>query len=448
MAIARLSNLSYWYPGAEEPALRDVSMLIDSGLTLVTGPSGGGKSTLLRVLNGLVPHFHGGRIAGRAEVEGQDVIRTPTRTLARTVGFVFQDPELQTVYDAVDREVAFGLENIALPPGEMAVRVEEALDAAGAAHLAGRSVRTLSGGERQRVALASALAMRPLLVVLDEPTSQLDPEGASMVLDAVGDLVRQGRAAVIAEHRLERLLMQATASVIVENGSASGDWPVAYSPPAIRSTPSRGGAVAWSLAGVTAGFGGRPVLDAVDLTGHQGEVMALSGPNGGGKTTLLRLVAGALSPIAGKVERRPGRIAYLPQNPTALLHRPTLRSEVSLTLERAGESEPPEAILKELGLLAVAGRYPRDLSCGERQRAALAAVLPGRPGLVLLDEPTRGMDAAARAALVKLVSRLKDGGSAIVIATHDRDLRAALADREVSVSGGQVKESAMSSLPA
>src|SRR5258708_14442623 len=184
----------------------------------------------------------------------------------------------------------------------MAVRVEEALDAAGAAHLAGRSVRTLSGGERQRVALASALAMRPLLVVLDEPTSQLDPEAASMVLDAVVDLLRQGRAAVIAEHRLEPCLLQATASVIVDNGSAGGDWPVAYSPPAIRSTPSRGGAVAWSLAGVTAGFGGRPVLDAVDLTGHQGEVMALTGPHGGGETRLRRAVAAALWPIARCVD--------------------------------------------------------------------------------------------------------------------------------------------------
>src|SRR5258708_22137029 len=139
----------------------------------------------------------------------------------------------------------------------MSSRVEEAIYAAGAAHLAGRSVRTLSGGERQRVALASALAMRPLLVVLDEPTSQLDPEGASMVLDAVGDLVRQGRAAVIAEHRLERVLMQATASVIVENGSASGDWPVAYRPPAIPSTPPRRGAAAWALRGAPAAFGGR-----------------------------------------------------------------------------------------------------------------------------------------------------------------------------------------------
>jgi ABC-type multidrug transport system ATPase subunit len=194
------------------------------------------------------------------------------------------------------------------------------------------------------------------------------------------------------------------------------------------------------LAVVTAGFSGRVVLDAVDVAGRRGEVVALCGPNGGGKTTLLRLIAGALSPIAGRVERRPGRIAYLPQNPTALLHRPTLRSEVNLTLERANESEPAEVILQELGLMAAAGRYPRDLSCGERQRAALAAVLPGQPDLVLLDEPTRGMDAAARKALVSLVSRLRDRGSAIVLATHDADLRAQLADRVLRVSGGRVTE--------
>jgi energy-coupling factor transport system ATP-binding protein len=447
MAIARLNNLSYWYPGADEPALHDVSLLIDAGLTLVTGPSGGGKSTLLRVLNGLVPHFHGGRIAGSATVEGRDVITTPTRTLARSVGFVFQDPELQTVYDVVDREVAFGLENIALPPREMTARVEEALLAAGIDHLVGRSVRTLSGGERQRVALASALAMRPRLIVLDEPTSQLDPEGASMVLDAVRALVQQGRAAVIAEHRVERLLTHASASIVVEHGSASASWP-ALGQTAIPSVSSHTGPIAWSLAGASAGFGGRIVLVSIDVVGHYGEVVALSGPNGGGKTTMLRLIAGALSPMQGKVERRPGRIAYLPQNPTALLHRPTLRSEVSLTLERAGEPEPPEKILSELGLLSVAGRYPRDLSCGERQRAALAAVLPGHPGLVLLDEPTRGMDASARAALIALVSRLRDSGSAIVLATHDSELRSALADRVLMVSAGNVVESVSRAVPA
>lgn len=451
MAIARLSDLTYWYPGAGEPALNRVNLDIGDGLTVVAGPSGGGKSTLLRVLNGLVPHFHGGRISGAAEVDGMDVITTPTRLLARTVGFVFQDPELQTVYDAVDREVAFGLENMGMPPREMADRVQEALHAAGAVHLSGRRVRTLSGGERQRVALASALAMRPRLVVFDEPTSQLDPEGAQMVLEAAVQLVTDGRAVVISEHRLERLLRAADSLVLLEEGMATHADPRVFRLPSGALAPApraRSASVAWSLDRVTAGFDGRAVLEDVHAAGHTGEVVALSGPNGGGKTTLLRLIAGSLAPMVGKVERRPGRISYLPQNPTALLHRPTVRAEVSLTLDRAGADESPDVILQELGLLHVAGRYPRDLSCGERQRVALAAVLAGQPELVLLDEPTRGMDDAARGALVRLVTRLRDGGSAIVIATHDAELRSALADRVLDVSAGLVTETAQEAVSA
>jgi energy-coupling factor transport system ATP-binding protein len=443
LAVAKLSRLTYTYPGANEPALRDVCLEVAEGLTVISGPSGGGKSTLLRVLNGLVPHFHGGQIAGSASVVGLDVIATPTRHLARSVGFVFQDPELQTVYNVVDREVAFGLENIGLPSREMAGRVEEALHAAGIAHLVGRIVRTLSGGERQRLALASALAMRPQVIVLDEPTSQLDPEGAAMVLTSVLALIRQGRHAVIAEHRLERLAAEARGLIRVAGGIVEAADPQTWRAlPASAQRPRRSpvGAEAWSLHLVSGGFDGKLVLDGIDLAGRSGEVVALSGPNGGGKTTLLRLIAGAIAPVAGTVERRPGRIAYLPQNPTALLHRPTVRDEVSLTLGRAGESGTPDAILHELGLSAVAGRYPRDLSCGERQRAALATVLPGRPRLVLLDEPTRGMDAGAREALVGLVARLRDEGSSIVLATHDSELRAALADRVVRVGEGKVLE--------
>jgi energy-coupling factor transport system ATP-binding protein len=182
------------------------------------------------------------------------------------------------------------------------------------------------------------------------------------------------------------------------------------------------------------------VLGGVGLAGHAGEVVVLSGPNGGGKTTLLRLIAGSLTPLGGDVWRRPGRVAYLPQNPTVLLHRPTVRSEVSFTLERSGEVARPEKILEELGLLAAADRYPRDLSSGERQRAALAAVLPGNPALVLLDEPTRGIDSTARGALIGLVGRLRDRGASVVMATHDDDLRNALADRVINVAAGRVAE--------
>ncbi|TMC51785.1 MAG: ATP-binding cassette domain-containing protein [Chloroflexi bacterium] len=443
MATARLTHLTYWYPGAALPALHDVSLAIGEGVTLVAGPSGGGKSTLLRVLNGLVPHFHGGRIAGSAEVAGLNIIATPTRLLARSVGFVFQDPELQGVYDTVKREVAFGLENTGVRSGGMHALVDEALVESGAEHLANRRLRTLSGGERQRVALASVLAMHPRLVVLDEPTSQLDPEGASLVLSVVSRLAARGRAVVISEHRLERLRTLADSLIVVDGGSVASHEAAAWRQPQIDAPPPRlapPGPEAWSLTNVSAGFAGRAVVDRVDVAGRRGEVVAFSGPNGGGKTTLLRTIAGTLAPLAGKVERRPGRIAYLPQNPTALLHRPTVRSEVELTLGRSGGAENPEKILAALGLLAVAARYPRDLSTGERQRAALAAVLPGHPDLVLLDEPTRGMDPAARTALIKLVADLRDAGCAVVLATHDSHLRNALADRVATVEGGKVTE--------
>jgi ABC-type multidrug transport system ATPase subunit len=264
-----------------------------------------------------------------------------------------------------------------------------------------------------------------------------------MVLAAVMAMVGQGRHAIVSEHRLEHLVGAASGLVLVTAGSAGNQEPRAWRPPAATARPPRQGALggeAWSLKGVSAGFSGSLVLEGVDLAGSAGEVVVLTGPNGGGKTTLLRLISGALKPLGGTVERRPGRIAYLPQNPATLLHLPTVADEVKLTLDRAGETEAPEVILEELGLLPVASRYPRDLSSGERQRAALATVLPGTPKLVLLDEPTRGMDVAARQALVGLVARLRDRGASIVLATHDADLRAALADRVIRVGDRNVSE--------
>jgi len=264
-----------------------------------------------------------------------------------------------------------------------------------------------------------------------------------MVLAAATSLVDEGRSVIISEHRLDDLLRQAAGLVLVDRGNVTTVDPHSWRPSAPSLRPARvaaAGGEAWALENVSAGFDGRLVLDGVDLGGRSGEVVVLSGPNGGGKTTLLRLIAGSLAPVGGDVWRRPGRVAYLPQNPTVLLHRPTVRSEVSFTLERSGEAARPEKILEELGLLAVADRYPRDLSSGERQRAALAAVLPGNPALILLDEPTRGIDSSARGALVALVGRLRDRGASVVLATHDDDLRDALADRVIDVRDRKVAE--------
>ena len=444
-AIARLDGVSYWYPNQAEPSLRAVYLDIEPGLTLVAGESGGGKSTLLRLFDGLVPQFHGGRVSGRADVAGLDPFRTPIPQLAQRAGLVFQDVETQSVYGSVEREIAFGLENLGVARAEMHDRVDEAMAALGIEGLRGRRLATLSGGERQRVQLAAVLVLRPQLVALDEPTSQLDPEGAAAVLAACRALAAEGRAVVVAEHRLATLSAAADRVLTVDGGRV-GEAIARPLPPPRASRSGRSSAFgesAWELLDVAAGPAGPaggPVLAGVSLAGGRGEVVALLGPNGSGKTTLLRTLAGLLAPLAGTVRRPSGRTAYLPQNPGALLHLPTVRAEVALTLRRTGSAESPEAMLSTFGLDRLADRYPRDLSSGERQRAALAATIAGSPTLVLLDEPTRGMDAAARRSLAAAVRGLTDRGSAVVLATHDTDLAAELADRTIELRGGRATE--------
>jgi energy-coupling factor transport system ATP-binding protein len=447
--LARLDRLSYWYPG-DVRALAEIDLEVGAGLTLVAGPSGGGKSSLLRVFNGLIPHFHGGRISGGATVFDRDILTTPTRDLARDVGFVFQDPEKQVIYGTVEREVAFGLENLGFERAEMTRRVAEVLERLGLVALRERPVASLSGGERQRVAIASVLAMRPRLIILDEPTSELDASGAAAVVAASLDLVASGTAVVIAEHRLDRLGPAAGRLIVVEGGRAS-ERPTGSvaEPPASRpgrSTSS--GSIAWSISDLVVGPAGVPILACRDLAGRTGEVVALTGDNGSGKTTLLRVLAGLLRPISGSVEREPGRIAYLPQDPGALLHRPTLAAEVAWTLAHAaggnvGDGAEIRRVLAEFGLAELADRDPRDLSAGERQRAALAVILAGRPRIALLDEPTRGMDSLARRALAEALDRLRAEGCSIVLASHDERLVAEIADRVVTISAGVATESSL-----
>jgi energy-coupling factor transport system ATP-binding protein len=231
---------------------------------------------------------------------------------------------------------------------------------------------------------------------------------------------------VVGEHRLDLFAGAAERVLRVEAGRVGEGAAAAGDPdgePARRSA----GELAWRLEGVTAGPG-KAIIEGLSAEGRAGQVVAVTGANGSGKTTLLRVLAGLLEPGSGRVERRPGRVAYLPQDPAALLHQPTVIDEVRLTLRRTHGHEDPDRLLAEMGLEGLADRYPRDLSGGERQRAAIACVIAGPPALALLDEPTRGMDAGARRRLAAAVDRLARGGAAVVLATHDRALAAALAD--------------------
>jgi energy-coupling factor transport system ATP-binding protein len=497
--IVTFSELTYRYPERETPALRDLNWTVAQGeFVTVTGPSGSGKSTLLRCLNGLTPHFSGGTFDGVVIVAGHDTRHYSPRVLARLTGFVFQDPEAQFVAGRVDDELAFGMEQLGVPAVTMRKRVEEVLDLLGIAALRDREVATLSGGERQRVAVAAALALQPSILALDEPTSQLDPWGAEEVLAALNRLNEDlGLTVVLAEHRLERVVAHADRLTVLAPGGTIGldgppretlcqadvgslpallslgrrlDWnPLPLSikegraaqrrdaalgrvpAPAAADPAPPGGAPVVALQRVSGGWDRHPVLRGVDLEVRPGELVALMGRNGSGKTTLLRLVAGLHRPSSGRVlvagqdttRVHPANVAqtvgYLPQNPSALFFAETLRAELTFTQKHHRQSGLNlEATLAALGLGHAIDQHPRDLSGGERERAALAAVLVGGPRVLLLDEPTRGMDAARKRALVATLHLLRDDGVAILLATHDVELVAQVASRVVLLGDGLI----------
>ena len=491
-------RLTYTYPQRTSPALRGVTWDVAEGeFVLVAGPSGSGKSTLLRCLNGLVPHFSGGVLAGQVSVAGLDAVKAGPRVLSRHVGFVAQDPEAQAVLDRVEGEIAFALENAAVPPDEMRRRVEEVLDLLDLTPLRNRRLHTLSGGERQRLAIAAALALRPRVLVLDEPTSQLDPQSAEDVLRALVRLNDDlGLTIVLAEHRLERIVRYADRLTYLDAGRVVADGPVRAVLPRLPVAPplvQLAGVLDWqptpltvkearpfaaALTGVAgvplsapvapAPSAASPVLAVTDLrfsyNGHAtlknvsfsiapGEAVTLVGRNGSGKSTLLKCVVGVLRGQAGevRVNGRPthGRdvadicreVGYLPQNPDDLLFADTVADEVRATLRNHGLALPPDEVaaqLARLGLGGLADIYPRDLSVGQRQRVALAAVTATRPRLLLLDEPTRGLDRAAKEALVALWRGWLAEGAALLLVTHDVELAATIATRTIMLSQGEV----------
>jgi energy-coupling factor transport system ATP-binding protein len=511
--MIQLDHVTYSYPilpggaaGEQKPALRDLSLRVDEGeFLLVIGPSGSGKSTLLRCFNGLVPHFYGGTFQGRVEVAGRDPVAVGPRGMSDLVGFVFQDPEAQFVVDTVEDELAFAMENLALPQALMRKRVEEVLDQLGIAALRSRRVSTLSGGEKQRVAIASVLTLQPRVLVLDEPTSQLDPQAAEEVLVVLRQLNQDlGLTVVLSEHRLERVVQYADRILALSSPGepVQLDTPgavlarIGQTPPLITlgkklgwqplpltikdgrpfarevvrqhengrtgvtihaptpSNPSPSGIPIISVKDLWHRYNGHEALRGVNLEVRCGEFVALMGRNGSGKTTLLKHLVGLLRPGHGEVkvaeldtrqatvEEVARRVGYVSQDPGSLLFAETLREELEFTLKSHGldgqKDNPTEALLRRLGLAEYAGRDPRDLSGGERQRAALAAILVADPEVILLDEPTRGLDYGQKETLAALLKAEQARGRAIIMATHDVELAASCAGRVVMLAEGQV----------
>jgi energy-coupling factor transporter ATP-binding protein EcfA2 len=492
--MIRFERVAFRYAADTVPVLTGVDLEVDEGeLCLVVGRTGTGKSTLLRAVNGLVPHFTGGVLSGRVTVAGRDTRGHPPRDLADVVGYVGQDPRAGFVTDAVEEELAYAMESLGLAPAVMRRRVEETLDLLGLAAVRDRPLATLSGGQAQRVAIGSVLTAHPRVLVLDEPTSALDPVGAEDVLAILQRLVHDlGLTVLLAEHRLERVVHLADSVVLLPGGGA----PVAYgSAPAVMATSpvappvvQVGRAAGWSplplsvrdarraaaplrdrlsappedpprqhgravalVRDLHVRHGAVTALRGVGLAVAAGEVVALMGRNGAGKSSLLSALVGLVRPAAGRVEvlgaaphtlrareivRRAGLV---PQEPADLLYAETAADECRAADRdlKAREGTCRE-LLRRLDPEVADTTHPRDLSEGQRLSLALAVVLSGRPPLVLLDEPTRGLDYAAKTRLAEILRELADAGHAIVLATHDVELAAEVATRTVVLAEGEV----------
>lgn len=445
-----LKNFSYSYPGAVA-ALRDVNLRIDPGeFVVVAGRSGSGKSTLLRAAAGLVPHHFGGSVRGDAYVCGEDLRTHRTADLAAHCGCVLQDPESQIVMGSVRHEIAFPLENLGHTQRSIDFAVEATAEALEISDLLDRRTAELSGGELQRVVLAAALAPGPPLLVLDEPTAQLDPVSATDFYDALRSACRQrGTTVLIAEHRLDAALESAGRALALDGGeiafdgspAAFLDWAAsdlrgaALLPPERYPYPRGARAqlapadTVLSLDAVEYSHPGaaRPALAGADIALKAGERVALMGPNGSGKSTLLRVARGLIEPSSGS-RRAAGEIGLLLQNPNDyLIH------------DRVADEAPAEA-LDRFGLSGKADRDPRDLSGGERQRLALAIVMQQQPAALLLDEPTRGMDRERKLDLLTQLEAVSAAGTAVLLATHDRALVSAFADRVLRMEAGRPVE--------
>jgi energy-coupling factor transport system ATP-binding protein len=505
--VIRFEQVTVTYPGAATPVLRGVDLHVREGeLCLLVGRTGTGKSTLLRAVNGLVPHFTGGTLAGRVLVGGRDTRTHRPRDLADLVGMVGQDPAAGFVADVVEEELAYGMEWLGLAPQVMRRRVEETLDLLGLAELRDRPLGTLSGGQRQRVAIGAALAAHPRVLVLDEPTSALDPQAAEDVLATLQRLVLDlGLTVLLAEHRLERVVQYAehvlhlpgdgrlesgspadvlrTAPVappVVELGRLAGWEPLpltvrdarrragdlrarlALVPERDAAAPAPRAAAAHAagpplvrLAGVSARYGQRVALRGVDLSVAPGEVLAVMGRNGAGKSTLLAAMVGLVRPAAGQVELAgdgaplvPARAAahdvvrragLVPQQPADVLYAATVARECTEgDRDAAAAPGTTRALLERLAPGVDDRQHPRDLSEGQRLALALAVVLVAGPPLLLLDEPTRGLDYPTKARLVAVLRDLAADGHGVVLATHDVELVADVATRVVILADGEV----------
>lgn len=488
--MIELKEVTFRYFGSERPALNRVSLKFEPGeLSLVCGGTGSGKSTLIRILNGLAPHFTGGELTGELFVEGESATGNFPHDLASKVGFVNQHPESSFVADVVSEEIAFGMEQLGFSPETMSKAVLEIAKRLGVEELLNSPLAWLSGGQQQRVAIAAALAAGQKILLLDEPTSALDPIAASEIISILENLAREdGVTVILAEHRIERVVEVVDSIVVVGNDGlvtkggaeqfqhyplvppvialgrklgwnplplgieeASRVW--SENPASITETAERKvfSEVALSVESLSVHYGEKVAVSDIGFELHQGEVVAVMGANGSGKSSLLWAIQGSGPRSSGvattkfgdpqklSTEERLCVLTLVPQKSADLLFLNSLADELVESDRFAHQENAATATIFE----SLTGRldpkiHPRDLSAGQQLALVLSLQLVKGAGILLLDEPTRGLDYAAKRALANQLQLLSQKGSAILVASHDVEFVALLASRVLTLESGKL----------
>lgn len=451
MGIAiRLKEVSFKYDGAKENVLENINLTVEYGETvLLSGVSGEGKSTLLSIINGVIPFVNSGEFSGSVEIDGKDVTKLKISERSKLIGTVLQNADEQIIYDLVNEEIAFGCENLNIASEEIDRRIERFTMLMQIEKNA--KTKTLSGGQKQRLITASTLAMEQKIIILDEPLANLDTHTAHILLKALRNLANSGYAVLIVEHRLDVVKNYIDKVMRIENKQLFTSTDINDLNSGIKTIPHADGYLPGEvlIKGEKLFFaaGDRNIIDGLDIEIRAGERIVLLGENGCGKTTLMRMLArlnkpndGALSQTITKSKKANSKwfskVGYVYQNPTYQLFMPTLLSEISF---KAKSEEIARKMINAFGLSGLEQRHPQSLSEGQKRRASIAAVCASEPTVLFLDEPTVGQDYKNLCKTVETVNKInKNHGTAIVTVTHDKRCAGALADRVLIMENGKI----------
>lgn len=490
MEQINIENFTYYYGEQEIAALNEINLKVEEGdIILLCGESGSGKSSLGRVVTGAIPYFYGGKIKGSISFNGKGLNELSHLERATMVSMVFQDPERQLVMNKVHREIAFGLENLGIDEAEIKRRVWETLEFTSLRHLAYRDINNLSGGEKQRVAIASALAIKPKCIVLDEPISQLDPLVAEEIVTLVKKINEElGITVIIIEQRLDKWFEMSDRIVVMKDGSVEFDGTKeelysnksSYIPNYLKicralevesmpkdfresrkivksnfiveykqNLPKVNINEVLKIKNLSLKYEDKLALGDVNFSVNKGEFLCVMGHNGGGKSSLFKSIMRLVNYkgkilIDGKnpssIKEVAKEIAYVSQNPNDYISKDSVYEEIKFTLDNFNEfsEDKIDWILKELSIEHLKYKNPKDTSGGERQRIALASMLVLKPKILLLDEPTRGLDSKRKNALGRLLTSLREGGTTILMITHDMDFAGEYCDRFLMLFSGEI----------